>query len=415
MIAEIISTGNEIMTGAIVDTNSSFIAQNLREWGCPVSRKTSVGDSREDLKVIFLEVARRANICIVTGGLGPTTDDITTEVAAQVAGVELEENPEARKSLESFFENRGRSVQDEDVKQARLPKGAQCLPNPMGTAPGFTILLEKCHFFFLPGVPVEMKGMLQEEVRPRLQSLGVDAQGGKEVRLLTLFGIREAQASKALYEFMKEFPELELGYRATFPQIQLRIYHDPSQKEQVEKAFQWILHRVGRWVCSREGRYLSKEVGEILKERGASLALAESCTGGFISSLLTDASGSSEYFLFSGVTYSNECKMRVLGVSEETLIAHGAVSEEVAGEMAQGARKVAGATYGLSTSGVAGPTGGTEEKPVGTICVGVATPEEVKTYRYVLNFHNRKRNKELFAALALDLLRRAILGEKPAF
>lgn len=415
MKAEILATGDEIRTGALVDSNSAFIAERLEQNGVEVARHHAVGDDLPVLVDVLREIAARVEVAVVTGGLGPTQDDLSAEAAARAAGVGLALDQRALDDIAAFFDRRGRTMSDSNRKQAYIPKGAVCLYNALGTAPGFELTIGKCTFYFLPGVPNEMKPMLQQLVLPRLQARLGAAQQFRLSRVVSTFGLPESVVGERVTGIEKEFPGIKLGLRAKFPEIQVKLYFNTEDKSSGEKtladAVQWTIDRLQPHVFSTQERTLAAEVGELLRQRGATLALAESCTGGLVGNWITNSAGSSDYFLLSAVVYANDCKVKVLGVSEETLIRNGAVDEETACQMAAGARRTAGATYGLATTGIAGPGGGTEEKPVGTICVGLATAEETRSMRLTLSFGQRLMNKRLFAMIALDFLRRHLDGE----
>jgi nicotinamide-nucleotide amidase len=417
MIAEIMATGEEIRTGALIDSNSADIAQKLEEAGVAVSRHICVGDDTGQLVAAFKEIGSRADIAVVTGGLGPTEDDLTTAAAAEAAGVKLAENPLALESLEKFFKARRREINSACRKQALLPEGAICLPNAVGTAPGFRLVIGKCLFFFLPGVPDEMQRMLSDTVLPQLHLLLEDTRIFYQVRTVSTFGLTESQTYERIAGLMKTFPQLSLGMRVRFPGIEVKLYaKSPDERRlnsNLEAAAQWVIDRLGDKVISLHGDPLEKVIGKLLREKKATLALAESCTGGLMADMLTEVSGSSDYFVFSGITYSNQAKIDILNVSPETIARHGAVHEETAKEMALGARNVGGATYGLATSGIAGPGGGTPEKPVGTVCIAVATPRDCCAYRFHFRLQSRRMHKQIFATAALDVLRRELLGLDP--
>jgi nicotinamide-nucleotide amidase len=410
MQAEILATGDEIRTGALVDSNSAHIAGLLEQNGIEVTRHHAVGDDLTTLIAILREIGGRADVAVVTGGLGPTQDDLSSEAAAQAAGVELMLDPRALQDIEAFFGRRGRPMSDSNRKQAYFPQGARCLYNALGTAPGFAMAIGRCTFYFLPGVPTEMKAMLEEQVIPSLLSAMGAGRQFRLIRVVSTFGLPESVVGERVAGVESAFPGVKLGLRATFPEIQVKFYLNTADQtigeQTLNNAVQWAVARLQPNVFSTQERTLAAEVGEMLRQQGATLALAESCTGGLVADWLTNTPGSSDYFLFSAVVYANASKMSVLGVSEETLASRGAVDEETAVQMAQGARRIAGATYGLATSGIAGPSGGSPEKPVGTICIGLATPTESTSRRLVLSFGQRGMNKRLFAMLALDLLRR---------
>jgi competence/damage-inducible protein CinA-like protein len=415
--AEILATGEEIRTGALIDSNSAYIAQKLEETGVTVSRHTCVGDDIGQLIAAFKEVGIRADIAVVTGGLGPTSDDLTAAAAAEAAAVKLAENQTALESVEKFFKSRRRAMNFASRKQAMLPEGATCLPNAIGTAPGFRLAIGKCQFFFLPGVPDEMRRMLSDTVLPQLQPLLGDARIFNRLRTLSIFGLTESQTNERLSGLAQVFPQISLGMRIRFPEILVNLYakglNERHLKEDLESTAQWVVDQLGDKVISLQGEPMAEVVGKLLREKQATLALAESCTGGLIADILTNVSGSSDYFVFSGITYSNQAKIDILHVSQETIARHGAVHEETVKEMALGARSISGANYGLATSGIAGPAGGTQAKPVGTVCIAMATPHDCMAYRFYFWFGSRKMHKQMFAAAALDVLRRELLGLDP--
>ncbi|MDQ1331283.1 MAG: nicotinamide-nucleotide amidase [Thermodesulfobacteriota bacterium] len=413
MIAEILSTGDEVRSGALVDSNSAYIAEALEEVGLEVTRHSTVGDDLDAIASIIKEIGARADVSVVTGGLGPTTDDITAEAAALAAGTELCEDDTALLSIENFFKKRQRLMNPLNRKQALLPKGSKCLENPAGTAPGFAVRIENCLFFFLPGVPSEMKKMLSEKVIPEITALWGGHREYSLVRNISTFGLTEAAVNENLLSVIDDYPDIRLGLRATFPEIHVKLYGRGKDEKKVsgllESATGRVLEKLGNRVISTIGEPMELVVSRLLKNKKATLSVAESCTGGLVSNMLTNIPGSSDYFLFSGVTYSNESKIKLLGVQQSVIEKYGAVHEETAKEMAVCVRRITGATYGLSTSGIAGPSGGTDEKPVGTICIGLATPVEVKGFRFVFQFGDRLMNKKVFAVTALDLLRRELL------
>ena len=413
MKAEILATGDEIRSGALVDSNSAFIAERLEANGIEVVCHTSVGDDLSILVSTLREIGERVDVAVVTGGLGPTTDDRSAEAAAKAAGVELVFDKDALENVESFFRKFNRPMTASNKKQALLPDGCNILYNPVGTAPGFSLKIGRGLLFFLPGVPYEMKRMLAEHVLPELKALQGDAAMHSRVKTITTFGLPESLAGEKVAGVEAAFPGIQLGLRANFPQIQVKLYgRDKNEQvlaQRLDEAGGWTVERLGKNVISENGESMEAVVGSLLLKIAATLALAESCTGGLLANWLTNVAGSSDYFLFSGVTYSNQAKIDVLGVKPETVETHGAVHEETAREMAEGARRVAGATYGLSTSGIAGPDGGTEDKPVGTVCVGFAGPERSFGRRLYFPFGKRLMNKKIFAMAALDIFRKELL------
>lgn len=410
MIAEILSTGDEIRTGTLVDSNSAFIAEQFEQHGVAVTRHHSVGDDLSSLAEVLAEISRRADVAVVTGGLGPTIDDRTIEAAAKVAGVELVLDSKALADIQNFFKKRGRPFSESNRKQALIPRGANCIYNPIGTAPGVRFTLNKCTFFFLPGVPAEMKLMFGEQVLPQIMTLQGPRRRFGLVHTISTFGLPESMVGEKIAAVCNHFPEITLGLRAKFPEIQVKLYlrteDESAGRQLLEAADRWVSDKLSPHVFSHQGRPMAEEVGRLLLARNATLALAESCTGGLVADWITNTAGSSDYFLFSAVTYHNTAKIKVLGVSEKTLQEKGAVDEETASQMAKGARTVGGATYGLAITGIAGPGGGSDEKPVGTVCMALATPEETISRRFCFSFGQRLMNKRMFAMAALDMLRR---------
>jgi len=413
MQAEILATGDEIRSGALVDSNSAYIADKLESIGIGVTRHSCVGDHMDTLVATFMEIAERADICVATGGLGPTSDDLTAEAAAKAAGQSQVLDSRALADIERFFKKRQRKMTDTNKKQAMLPRTAQAIYNPIGTAPGFSLQIRDCCFFFLPGVPPEMKRMLNQDVLPRIQKMPGASRGHCLVRSISTFGLTESVTGELVAELVHDFPEIKLGLRAKFPEIHVKLYLNgedlPSMQARLAAATKWVQTRLGTHVLSSRGDSMQKVVGNLLRSGQATLAVAESCTGGRIANWLTDVAGSSEYFIFSGVTYADTAKRDILGVSHDLLAQHGAVHEETAKAMAVGARRVAGSTYGLATTGIAGPGGGSSEKPVGTVCIALATPEQVVGRRFFFPFGKRGMNKTIFAMVALDMLRKELM------
>ncbi len=415
MIIEILATGNELLSGALVDTNSAYISEKIGEIGLMATRHTLTGDDITELNSVFTELSNRADIIIVTGGLGPTRDDLSREVAARAAGVELELDQTSLERIEQFFTARGKTAPKNNRIQAQFPAGSEILENPIGTAPGFALKINRGTFFFMPGVPAEMRKMLNEQVIPRISKLIKDPYS-YECKTISTFGLGESALEEKLAGFSECFPDIDLGFRASFPEVQVKLYQkNRSQqallKEQKE-AVDWIIKRLENKIISTDGTSLAAVVGKLLADRKATLAVAESCTGGRIANLLTNNAGSSEYFIMSAVTYTDTAKQKILGVSSETLKKYGAVHEATAKEMAAGARKLAGASYAIATTGIAGPTGGSPEKPVGTICIGIAGPDGVSAERYQFSFGKRLLNKKIFTAQALEILRRELLKSR---
>lgn len=412
MIAEILSTGDEVCQGTVVDSNAAHIAAVLAGMGISISRHTCVEDDLDALTAVLLEIAGRADFAVVTGGLGPTGDDLTAASAASAAGVPLMPNTVALSSMAEFFKRFSRSMSESDRKQALLPEGASPLPNPCGTAPGFSLNIARCRFYFLPGVPVEMAHMLSASVIPEILARNSDAQPVLRTRSLSVFGIPEARVNDRLKGFEILYPGIRLGMMARFPVIYVKLSAIGERPEDIERdlasAHAWVMDRIGDHVFSPAGETMEETVGKLLVRNRATLSIAESCTGGLISDLITNVAGSSAYFLFSAVTYANEAKVNILGVSEDIIAAFGAVSEETARQMAECVKRMSCADYGLSVTGIAGPSGATTDKPVGTVCIGIAGPQRDIFRKFQSPFTDRLYNKQIFAMCALDLLRKEL-------
>jgi nicotinamide-nucleotide amidase len=413
MIAEILATGDEIRSGALVDSNSAYIAEKIEELGIKITRHNCVGDDENELTTILLELAERADIIVVTGGLGPTIDDLSREAAARAAEVSLQLDANVLEKIESFFVSRQKIMSENNTKQALFPQGATILENPIGTAPGFSVKIGRGTFFFLPGVPAEMRKMLNQQVIPRIRQNLKETYHYKTATIST-FGLGESALEERLSKFSALFPDIKLGFRASFPEVQIKFYLKNSNKQALvkeqEEATEWIKNKLGHKIVSLTGQSMAAVVGDLLVQQKATLAVAESCTGGLIADWLTDRPGSSDYFLLSAVTYANEAKEKVLGVKHTTLEKFGAVHEETAKAMAAGVQKLSGATYAIATTGIAGPAGGSPEKPVGTVYLGLAGPSGSKSQHFFSAFGKRRLNKKIFAIQALNLLRLELLS-----
>lgn len=406
---EILATGDEIRSGALVDTNSAWLARRLEACGLAVHRHICVGDSCEQLTNVLTEMSLRAEVVVATGGLGPTPDDLSAQAVAQTLGVDLELRTEALEQIQAFFQSMGREMPESNRRQAMLPVGAIMLPNPIGTAPGFCFELNQCILYFLPGVPSEMRRMYTECVEPDLRNRFKTRLKPAITRTLSTFGLTESGTATALQDLPHEFPDIGLGFRAHFPEIQVKLSlsgrNTSDVQTRLDQAAAWVHQRLGRAIFSQTGQSMAEVIQDLLRARSATLAVAESCTGGLISHWLTEVAGSSDVFTLSAVTYANAAKERILAVQPQTLTEHGAVSEPVAREMAQGVRLAGGADFGLATTGIAGPAGGSDAKPVGTVCIGLAGPEKTRSRRLYFRFPSRTANKKMFAMSALDVLR----------
>jgi nicotinamide-nucleotide amidase len=409
--AEIITIGDEILFGQITDTNTQWIGTQLTDIGIRPVRKTSVGDNRQHILDAFTEASKRVNVIIVTGGLGPTRDDITKHTFCEYFGTELEINQEALALVTEFFAKRGRAMSELNIQQAALPKNCTYIPNLWGTAPGMWFEKDEVIYVSLPGVPYEMKSLMEFEILPRLKArFATQIIQHKSVRTI---GIGESFLAEKIAPWEDALPEhIKLAYLPHFGQVRLRLTGTGTDQElldsQLQEQVALLLPMIEEHVFGYDTDELETVIGRLLKNSNATIGTAESCTGGFLANQITSVPGSSAYFEGSVVSYSNSIKMNVLGVSRETLEEFGAVSEQTAREMAEGARRVLNTTFAVSTTGIAGPDGGTAEKPVGTVWIACATPDETFTQLLTLR-NNRKINIELTSSYALNLLRKTIL------
>ncbi len=408
--AEIVAIGTEMLLGELVDTNSAWLSQHLASLGVGMYRQTTVGDNKERIAEALREAISRSDLVLTTGGLGPTSDDLTNEVLANLAGREMVEYPEAREHVDEMFRRFGRTPTLSNYKQALFPAGTELIPNPRGTAMGALLEVDGSLVATFPGVPMEMKGMFEETVEPVIRAR---SEGAIVSRTLWFTGIGESALAEQVQDLL-DADDPTVAPLAGQGRVRLRITARADTTEEagrkIEPVSEDILSRLGDYFFGEGEETLESAVGKMLAERGATLALAESCTGGLIAKRITDISGSSAYFKDGFVTYSNDSKERLLGVPHGTLVENGAVSEEVAEAMAEGARSAAGADYGLSVTGMAGPDGGSEEKPVGLVWVGVSDESETFAEKLDLSAWRRSREaiRERSANIALDILRRRL-------
>ncbi len=403
MRAEIVTVGNEILSGDTVDTNSAFIGRKLTELGVQVEWITSVGDREENIRRAFETALDRVDLVIVTGGLGPTHDDATKKVFARLFQKRLVLNEQILRQVRAKFQKRGMAMPQVNVGQAMVPEGVELLENRFGTAPGFHLEQRNKHIFLLPGVPREMRQMLEEGVLPVVSKLA----RGEEICRLTLrtTGISES----ALFERLKGLKEMAtVAFLPGYSGVDIRITARGSRAgERVKTTAQQIHKLAGDFVYGVEKETLEEVVGRQLKRLGLKLAVAESCTGGLIAHRLTNIPGSSDYFERGVITYSNESKVQLLGVPAETIRRYGAVSVQTAEAMASGVRKLADTDIGLSTTGIAGPTGATPTKPIGLVFIGLSTPEKTVSKKFQFG-EDRLVNKERMSQAALEMLWRKL-------
>jgi nicotinamide-nucleotide amidase len=410
--AVILSSGDELTTGRIADTNAQWIADKLFELGIDVVTVIVVGDYPERLEWAWKEAMSLADLVISTGGIGPTADDLTTETVAAVLGRRLVEDTPSADRLRKFFASRAVEMPLNNLKQAMVPEGYVIVPNALGTAPGYRVQAGGKHVVVLPGVPREMKPMMDETVLPWLR-----AQQGNDVYLahtFQTFGISESGLDE-LVAGVVDAGEGRVSFRASFPEVSVRVVVHGKPDDAAARlatVAARFRERLGQYCYGEGATSMEEVVGRALRDRGWTLGLAESCTGGLVGHRITAIAGSSAYFLGGVEAYANSAKMQLLGVRRETLQSDGAVSEACAGEMAAGARAALGADVAVSTTGIAGPDGGTPEKPVGFVCFGLATPTAVIARTHQL-WGTRDWVKLLASQIALDMIRRAALDLPP--
>jgi nicotinamide-nucleotide amidase len=384
MRAEIIAIGSELVSGQSLDTNSQWLSQQLSALGITVAFHTTLGDVLEDHQAVFRIACERADLVVMSGGLGPTQDDLTREALADCAGVRLVEDPGSLAAIAAMFARRNRVMSERNRVQALLPAGALALPNPVGTAPGVWIKIGSATIACLPGVPHEMKQMFQEQVIPRLLAGGLVGLVTVH-RKINLFGKGESDFEAQAMDLTARGRVPEVGITAHDSTISFRISASAETEEEalrsMEPTARLIYERFGSMVVGEGSEDVAEALVALLARTGRTLATAESCTGGVVAHLITAIAGVSPYYLGGVVSYANVAKIDLLGVPRELIEAHGAVSTEVAGAMAEGVRNRLGADLGLSTTGVAGPSGGTPEKPVGLVYLGLATSRGIQTRR----------------------------------
>lgn len=413
MLLEMISTGEEVLSGQIVDTNAAWFADCMMNLGVELSRRSTVGDRLDDLVAIFTERSKSADLILVNGGLGPTSDDLSAEAAARAAGVDLVEHSHWREHLEEWFRKRGRVMSAINLKQCLLPDGAILVDNPSGSAPGFRLKLNRAWLFFTPGVPAEFKPMVQQQFIPFMQQQFAAGESTRLCKLLT-FGHGES----ALAERIVKLPAPEgitLGYRPSPPHVEIKIFARGdvaiAQQDAYLRQMQTLL---GDAVVSTRFASIAEEVHQLLLESsGTTLALAESCTGGMLASMLVEFPGSSSYLQHGVISYANAAKQMLLGVDAAMLEQYGAVSPQTAMAMARGTRQLLDTDFALAVTGVAGPDGGSDDKPVGTVCIALCDREYCWVQEIQLLQRSRTLVRTMSCAVALDMLRRRILGTEP--
>ncbi len=408
--AVILSTGDELTTGRVVDTNSTFIADRLNYLGVEVIAVLKVGDDRDKLLWALAQARDLGDLVIGTGGLGPTADDLTSEMVAEFIGCKLKQDGQVTAALKRRFETRGIAWTINNLKQALFPDGSTIIANPVGTAPGFRIAIGPGKtLVWLSGVPQEMTAMLSETVLPWIAQQRIHAEQSAAVSF-KIYGLTESK----LDDMVKPIDlgsQARLSFRVHFPDLSLRLtVKGGSERDAIFKRLcEQIRESLGAYVYTEGEATMEEVVGQLLLNKHQSLALAESCTGGYISHRITRIAGSSAYYLGGAVTYSNEAKMRFLGVRSTTLAERGAVSRETALEMSRGIREGTGASISLSVTGIAGPGGGSPDKPVGTVWMSVCS-ERGHEARLLQLHGDRERIILATSQAALDWLRTTLLG-----
>ncbi len=420
MKGEILTIGNELLSGLVVDTNRSYVAGRLMTTGVLPSFMTTVGDDEGDIADAVTRAVGRADVIVVTGGLGPTPDDITSKSVAKALGKRLVLSPEAEQQIKERYRKRGMNPPADANRQALFPHGGRIIANPVGTAPGYFLTAGDRMIFVLPGVPEEMRVMVDQGILPILET-----QGRADVyivrKILRIFGLTESQVNERVKDVPYDRRGVTIGFLPVFPENHLTVTARSSvsrqdAEETARETARSMRTALDDRVFGEDDQTLEATVAGMLITKGSTVATAESCTGGLLAQRLTAVAGSSSYFLRGVVSYSNESKTDLLGVDPGLIARFGAVSGEVASAMAQGIRKSSSADLGISITGIAGPSGGTKEKPVGTVFIGMAFDESgtpsVRSHGY--RFHgDRGRIRLISSEMALDWIRRYLVKGSP--
>ncbi|HNA17306.1 MAG TPA: competence/damage-inducible protein A [Ferruginibacter sp.] len=410
--ASIITIGDELLIGQVVDTNSAWMAQELNKWGIRVKRRVAVGDVWDEIWQALDEEEKQTDIILITGGLGPTADDITKPLLCKYFNGSMIVDEGARQNVINIFTRLNRPMIERNLKQAEVPDVCTVIPNKRGTAPGMWFEKDGKVFVSMPGVPHEMKGMMETDVIPML--LGKFRFPAIIHRTLLTAGVGESFLAEHIKDFEASLPEhIRLAYLPNYGMVRLRLTATGAEKEQTERdvqtRFETLQSLVKEYMVTNEDEPIEKTTGRILEANNKTMCTAESCTGGYIAHLITSIPGSSAFYKGSVVSYANEIKKDLLGVEAETLQRVGAVSEEVVIQMAKGALAAMKTDYAIAVSGIMGPDGGSAEKPVGTVWVAIGSNQKVEAHKLSFRF-DRMRNIQLTTANALNLLRKFILA-----
>lgn len=413
MQAEIISIGDELLIGMTIDSNAAWMAGELTNLGIEIYQTISISDKREHILKVIDECMNRSDLVLVTGGLGPTSDDITKETLAEYFGTRLVRDKEVLRNIERFIRSRGLHMNENNVRQAEVPEGCRIMPNELGTAPGMWFERGGKVLVSMPGVPYEMKTIMTSRVIPAIKKHF--KRPVIKYRLVMTFGTFEAHLAEILEGFEKEMPEsMQLAYLPTSGIIKLRLTGRGQDENEIDRVLSEQIDKlyaiIPEFIYGLDGISLEEATGNILKDNKLTLSIAESCTGGNISRMITSVPGSSEYFTGSVIAYNNRIKAEELGVSREDLDIHGAVSEETALQMANGVRDKYKTDYAISATGIAGPGGGTEEKPVGTVWIAVSSKYGSKAEKHNFSF-TRINNIRRSSLAAINLLRKRVIEE----
>ncbi|HEX4621945.1 MAG TPA: CinA family nicotinamide mononucleotide deamidase-related protein [Myxococcaceae bacterium] len=419
MRIEVLCTGDELLTGITGDTNSPFFLERLFRIGEKLAWSQTVGDVREDIERALKEISASADAVLVSGGLGPTADDLTMECAARVAGVRLVEDPRVLESIRARFASRNLVFSANNARQALVPEGAEAVLNPVGSAPMVIQKLGRCTVFYVPGVPREYKHLVEQEVLPRLEQLirAQPARVFRASRMLKTVGLPESHLDAMVAPLAKVHSRVIFGFRTHAPENHLKLMAEGESQAEADRSLADVERDcrevLGAFVFGAEGDDFPGTVVRLLAARKETLAFAESCTGGLAAAMVTSVPGASDVLLGSAVTYAESLKVRWAQVPEQLLSQHGAVSAPVAEAMAAGIRRETGASWGLGITGYAGPSGGTEQDPVGTVYLGLASDKDAVSRRCLFS-GDRERVRQFAAYTALDMLRRRVLGVEPA-
>ncbi len=409
MKAIIISIGNELLNGRTMNSNATFIGRKLYDIGISTEMVITIRDEAQSISENLRRALHMSDLVFLTGGLGPTHDDITKKVVTEFFDARLIYDESIVCRIEEKFRERGLKMPEINREQGYVPDKAALIPNVVGTAPGLHFEKSGKHVFVMPGVPREMKAMMTETIIPKLQKDFLPEPIAVHVYRTTR--VAESRIYELCEEFLKHFSGYEIAFLPKFTGVDIRVAIKPGAKDagKLAEFERGLYERIGKYIYTKGDRSLAAVVGDLLREKNLTVSVAESCTGGLVQHQITQVAGSSAYFLGGMVTYSNQSKIKFLGVKKALLDAHGAVSEAVARGMAAGARNAFAADVALSTTGIAGPGGGAPEKPVGLVYIGLATAEKVIAKKFNLG-KDRNINKEQSAQFALDILRRELMG-----